>query len=386
MTDIDTVVTPDDIDVGFVPRLSQDLVALDVGAETVLLGNFGQALVLNPTAGLVWRFLDGETALGELIDDFSDVLDVDADTVRTDVVDFARALGRTGLLEGVVEPIDPDDLIEIDWSPPVPVAVGDVLEPVALTDLDGAPATLETGRGRRVFLVNWSPGCGFCVTTAAALAAAEEGLAAAGIDLVLLTNGDADENRRVLDEAGLGAPALLRSDDGDPFAGFGTPAAYLLDADGRVEEPMAYGADEVPARAAELAGIERPGSTHAVTTDADSIESATTGRRGALLPGSQRRLRPRRAGAGRARRSGRAPRPIGSATSTSGSATTTRRRPRWSTGCCPGPGCRTPGSRTTSRSPSTRAPPVAPVGSTCSYRAGASSSGAGRRHGPWPPC
>ena len=56
---------------------------MEVGTETVLLGQFGQALVLNPTAGLVWRFLDGETALGDLIDDFSDVLDVDLDTVRT---------------------------------------------------------------------------------------------------------------------------------------------------------------------------------------------------------------------------------------------------------------------------------------------------------------
>ena len=248
MTDVDTVVAPDDIDVGFVPHLSPDLIPLEVGAETVLLGNYGQALVLNPTAGLVWRFLDGETTIADLIDDFSEVLDVDRDTVRADIVDFVRALGRSGLLQGVAEPIDPADLAEIDWSPPVPVAVGEVLEPLSLTDLDGAPAALETAPDRRVFLVNWSPGCGFCITTAAALAAAEDGLAAAGIDLVFLTTGDPDENRRVLGEAGLGAPALLRGDEGDPFAGFGTPAAYLLDADGRVAEPMAYGANEVPAR------------------------------------------------------------------------------------------------------------------------------------------
>ena len=268
MTDVDTVVAPDDIDVGFVPHLSPDLVPLEVGAETVLLGNYGQALVLNPTAGLVWRFLDGETTIADLVDDFSDVLDVDRDTVRADIVDFVRALGRAGLLQGVAEPIDPGDLAEIDWSPPVPVAVGEVLEPLSLTDLDGAPAALETAPGRRVFLVNWSPGCGFCITTAAALAAAEDGLAAAGIDLVFLTTGDPDENRRVLGEAGLGAPALLRGDEGDPFAGFGTPAAYLLDADGRVAEPMAYGANEVPVRAAELAGIDLPGPEDVVATGA----------------------------------------------------------------------------------------------------------------------
>ena len=106
MTDVHAVVAPDDIDVGFVPQLSQNLVAMEVGAETVLLGDYGQALVLNPTAGLVWRFLDGETALADLIDDFSEVLDVDRDTVRTDIVDFVRTLGRNGLLQGVAEPID----------------------------------------------------------------------------------------------------------------------------------------------------------------------------------------------------------------------------------------------------------------------------------------
>ena len=90
MSDVDTVVAPDDIDVRFVPQLSQGLVAMDVGAEPVLLGVYGQALVLNPTAGLVWRFLDGETALADLIDDFSEVLDVDCDTVRADIVDFVR--------------------------------------------------------------------------------------------------------------------------------------------------------------------------------------------------------------------------------------------------------------------------------------------------------
>ncbi len=291
VTDVDAAVAPDDIDVGFVPRLSSDLVALEVAADTVLLGGFGQALVLNPTAGLVWRFLDGETALGDLIEDFSDVLDVDADTVRRDIVDFARALGRTGLLEGVVEPIDPEHRVDVDWSPPEPVAVGDMPDSVALTDLDGVPATLEAWRGRRVFLVNWSPGCGFCVTTAAALAAAEEGLAAAGIDLVLLTTGDPDENRRVLSESGLGAPAFLRADEGDPFAGFGTPSAYLLDGDGRVEEPMAYGAHEVPARAAELAGIDLPGPGDPAITARGADGGQRPGR--ALPPRRQRGLRTR---------------------------------------------------------------------------------------------
>ena len=269
MTDVASDVAPDAIDTGFVPRVVDDVVALEVGTETVLLGRFGQALVLNPTAGLVWQFLDGETALSELVEDFSGELGIDTDTVRADIVEFARALGRVGLLEGVAEPIEPQDLIDIDWSPPEPVAVGDRLEPGPLTDLDDTPASLEAWRGRRVFLVNWSPGCGFCVNVAAALATAEAGLAAAGIALVFLTTGDADDNRRLFDEAGLRSPALLRGDDGDPFAGFGTPSAYLLDAEGRVEELMAFGANEVPARAAELAGVDLDGGADAPSAESD---------------------------------------------------------------------------------------------------------------------
>ena len=72
----------------------------------------------------------------------------------------------------------------------------------------------------------------------------------------------------ILGDAGVAAPALLRAGEGDPFAGFGTPAAYLLDAEGRVKEPMAYGADEVPVRAAELAGIDLPGREDALATSA----------------------------------------------------------------------------------------------------------------------
>ena len=329
MSDVDTVVAPDDIDVRFVPQLSQGLVAMDVGAETVLLGSYGQALVLNPTAGLVWRFLDGETALADLIDDFSEVLDVDRDSVRTDIVDFVRNLGRAGLLEGVAEPMDTSELAEVDWSPPVPVTVGEVLEPLALTDLTGAPATLGTAPGRRVFLVNWSPGCGFCITVAAALAAAEDRLAAAGIDLIFLTMGDPDENRRVLDDAGLEAPALLRAGEGDPFAGFGTPSAYLLDAEGRVEEPMAYGAVEVPARAAELAGIDPPGPEDLVSPGAVPTEERTTRSTKCSISRSPVPCADPGAGVGPepARPSGPAPPPIGSARSTSGSGSTTRRPP-----------------------------------------------------------
>jgi hypothetical protein len=41
----------------------------------------------------------------------------------------------------------------------------------------------------------------------------------------------------------------------DPFPGMGTPVSYLLDAEGKVAAPLAYGAGEVPALAKRTAGL-----------------------------------------------------------------------------------------------------------------------------------
>ena len=213
VTDVDTVIAPDDIDDSFVPRLGPDLHPLPVGGQTVLLGRFGQALVLNDTAVLVWQFLDGRTALGGPRRRLRPT--PSRSTPRRFEPTSSTSPGRwdaPGLLEGVAEPIDPDSLVEIDWSPPEPIAVGEVVETPSLTDLEGAPASLEAWRGRRVLLVHWSPTCGFCVTTAAELAAAEEGTRRRrnrprAADL----RATPTRTAACSTETGLRAPALLRT-------------------------------------------------------------------------------------------------------------------------------------------------------------------------------
>jgi peroxiredoxin len=113
-----------------------------------------------------------------------------------------------------------------------------------------------------VLLIHWRPDCGFCREIADELAAAAETLRAQRTDLVLLSHGDAESNRRLADEHGLRCPIAL--DDRHPatvFGTLGTPAAYLLDERGRVAKPLALGARDVPALVREPASRRRPLAT-----------------------------------------------------------------------------------------------------------------------------
>ncbi|MBV9328760.1 MAG: redoxin domain-containing protein, partial [Chloroflexi bacterium] len=75
----------------------------------------------------------------------------------------------------------------------------------------------------------------------------------ANVQLVLVSHGEADRNRRLAEEHGLTCPILLQpqSEPLEAFRTLGTPAAYLLDEQGRLAKPLAIGAEQVPALARE---------------------------------------------------------------------------------------------------------------------------------------
>ena len=134
---------------------------------------------------------------------------------------------------------------------PTGLAVGAEVPAFTLPDLDGRPVRLQDFRGRRVLLVNWNPGCGFCARIAPELARRSADLRARGVELVLVARGGAGPNRALAEAHGLAAQVLV-ADDGssapaDVFGGRGTPVAYLIDAAAKVAEPLAVGAVEVPA-------------------------------------------------------------------------------------------------------------------------------------------
>jgi peroxiredoxin len=131
--------------------------------------------------------------------------------------------------------------------------------PFRLADLRGEQVALEDLRGRRVLLVHWSPGCGFCRQIAGELAALQGDLRRRKTDLLLVSYGDVDSNRALLKEHRLDCTVLLQPEGAtiEGFARMGTPVAYLLDEKGRVAKPVAVGAETVPELAREAAGRRR---------------------------------------------------------------------------------------------------------------------------------
>ena len=266
MVTITEPLTPDDIDLGFVAELVPDLEMATIGDEQVVIGGATQLVVLNPTAALIFRFLDGEASLGELVDDFTEVLGVDRKVVEGDVLTFVRDLGANGLLEGVALPTPEMPEWDDDWTPPEVLAPGDELDDFTLPDLDGrrAVALRLAGQARPC----WSTGAraaGSAWRSRPSSRRWHRCSTSSESTSCSWRSATPTPTARSSTTPGWRAPLLLRDDtDVDPFAGTGTPAAYLLDEDGRLVETMVVGSDQVPKLARDLAGVD-PGAPYGVT-------------------------------------------------------------------------------------------------------------------------
>jgi peroxiredoxin len=174
------------------------------------------------------------------------------------VYQIVRQQGRMLYRLEALEQSFAGELQEGEEPEPQGLQVGDEFPGFALRDLAGEKVALESLRGRRLLLVNWSPDCGFCELIAADLAKLEPDLRKRGAEPVLVTTGSLKRIRVSVREHGLSATVLLQKDE--VIAGFeqlGTPVAYLLDEQGRVAGPLAVGADEVLDLARETAGARR---------------------------------------------------------------------------------------------------------------------------------
>jgi peroxiredoxin len=164
--------------------------------------------------------------------------------------------GRLILQVESLEQMIPDTVDAQAAGPPRGIPVAAPIPPFELPDVDGTVVRLEDFRERRLLLVNWSTTCGFCEAIVEDLAKLQPQLEKRGVDVVLVSRGDPDENRRMVAGSGLTARILLQPGEGmiEAFARTGTPAAYLVDEHGRAAKPMALGADQVPELAREAAG------------------------------------------------------------------------------------------------------------------------------------
>ncbi len=185
---------------------------------------------------------------------------------RLDIVEDRFA--AVNQLVGRQAPAQPSGSCGLQAAPPTPggLAVGTAFSPFRLPDLEGNVVGLEDFAGKRVLAVHWNPACGFCDLIASDLAGLQPGLAARNTQLLLLAYSGAEANRRLAQEHGLECPILLMDDTGglSAFQNQGTPAAYLLDEQGHVAEPLTVGANNVPALAerAASAPTETAGDGH----------------------------------------------------------------------------------------------------------------------------
>jgi peroxiredoxin len=133
--------------------------------------------------------------------------------------------------------------------------LGAVFPSFELPDLSGKTRALADFKGKKLLLIHWSFGCGFCEAIADDLAGLESDFEKQNAEIVLLASGDESFNRKHFADHALKASLLLLKEQQvpEPFMRQGTPVAYFVDEQARVAAPFASGADEVLALARQIA-------------------------------------------------------------------------------------------------------------------------------------
>jgi len=123
-----------------------------------------------------------------------------------------------------------------------------------LPRLDGrGELSLSELRGKRVLLVFSSPQCGPCNTLAPELEKFHREHPEMG--LVMISKGEAKENRAKVKEHGLTFPIVLQHqwEISRRYAMFATPVAYLIDESGTIQQDAAVGVEPILALMAGMA-------------------------------------------------------------------------------------------------------------------------------------
>lgn len=119
-------------------------------------------------------------------------------------------------------------------------AIGDVLPPIALPDIDGRTTDLASFRGRPLLINVWASWCAPCVEEMPALATFAAGQPADGVQVVGLALDTADGVRDFLTRVPVGYPIMLDTPGpADASVRLGNaqgllPYSVLVGADGRI--------------------------------------------------------------------------------------------------------------------------------------------------------
>ena len=114
-----------------------------------------------------------------------------------------------------------------------------------LPDLAGKPHKLSEFRGKDLLLLFFNPKCGFCTKMAADLAVLPtDGSHGRAVPLIV-TTGDADENRKLVEQHGIRCVVLRQEqmEVASQYRAQGTPMGYRINAEGRIASDLAVGAE-----------------------------------------------------------------------------------------------------------------------------------------------
>jgi peroxiredoxin len=119
--------------------------------------------------------------------------------------------------------------------------------PFELPTLRGETASLAEQRGRRVLLVFSDPDCGPCETVIPELARLHRERRSDGLEIIMVSRGALEENRRKAEAFGIDFPVVLQSGWklSKKYGIFATPIAFLINEEGVIERDVARGPSEI---------------------------------------------------------------------------------------------------------------------------------------------
>ena len=151
-----------------------------------------------------------------------------------------RILLRLDSIENQLRPRDGAQHPEAGGLP-----VGSAAPDFELPDLAGERRGLSEFRGKPVLLIFFNPGCGYCTKMAADLAALPTDDRDGRAIPVVVTTGDAEQNRELVERHGIRCVVLIQEkmEIASRYRAQGTPMGYRIDAAGRIASELAVGAE-----------------------------------------------------------------------------------------------------------------------------------------------
>jgi peroxiredoxin len=130
--------------------------------------------------------------------------------------------------------------------------------PFDIPDLGGGTASLAEQRGRRVLLVFSDPDCGPCQELLPQLAQFHRERRNNGLEIIMISRGGVEENRRKAEAFGVEFPVALQSGWklSKKYGIFATPVAFLIDEEGVIERDVARGPSEILSLAEAALSVE----------------------------------------------------------------------------------------------------------------------------------